>query len=268
MMNSRERRTSDRLGGVVTNVLVGVAAVVVVGWVVLPTFVPRSKSIGRVSCQSNLNQIGKAIRTYLSDWDGRYPTNRRSLSNGELGPVSTGVKLSRVGIDPGSGKPYRFENGVTWVEGLYSYVEPITTQDDYASVWKCPTAAKFDLQPTSDSAAVTYVMNRNLIERREDEVRVPAKLMLARETDRLVDCDLRPINDSTDKNQPPVSAFLTDSDLRLGVTKPDLHTTGSNVLFADGHVKLISKTALPDKCTWDPETKTWGNADGSVMVSP
>lgn len=91
--------------------------------------------------------------------------------------------------------------------------------------------------------------------------------MMVREMDRLVNAELRPINDSTDSpNTPPDSAFLTTRDSRLGDTDADLHYGKSNILFADGHVKLIDCTQLAPQ--WDPHTKRWYNHINADSKTP
>lgn len=262
---SKHNNGSLQVHPILPALVIGLLIVALAG----PLLVSKRERGGRggIPCDARLNQIGKAIKTYLTDWDGCYPTNRPWVAPGKLGPVSSNVKLSREGIDPATYKPYRGDHGITWVEGLYHYVEPVSKGERY-NLWKCPDLSFGELDTTSPSAATTYVFNRNLVEKAEADVRSPQTLMVIREVDWLVDSALRPLNDSTKPNQPPVSAFLTSEDLVLGKTRHDLHGQGSSILFADGHVKRIPADSMPDKCVWDPKTESWGNADGTVTVSP
>ena len=259
-------------GNAALNVVLCLVVVGVVAVAVAPAFMHPICTSTTVTCQSNLKQIGIAIKQYLNDWDGMYPTNRAFLAKGKLGPISNSVALSKVGAVK-DGRPIRFQHGVTWIESLYDHVEGITGRDDWSSVWKCPALEKSHFDPSSASAAVTYVFNRNLVEHNEQDVRSAATLMMARETDRLVDSDLRPTNDCKGPGQAPHSAFLTDNDDFFGETQPRLHSQGSIILFADGHVKLIPAAAFgpTNTAVWDKGLATWvnsGDPKGLVSLAP
>lgn len=261
-VTSKQLGRSDR-GSWLFNLMLVMIMLIILAAVLVPmTFTTRTHCSGPSSiCSSNLTQIGRALKMYLADWDDTFPTNRPYLPNGKLGGIEADVKLSPLSFDQ-TGKPIRFKNGVNWVEGLYAYVEPVTEQNDPASIWKCPEATYPTPSTKSKTAAVTYVFNRNLVEKKERIIRTSSNLMMIRESDRLLDSDLRPTNDTTwTSKKAPISPFLAGHDKLLGETEANLHHNASHIVFADGHVKLFYGDTLPERLTkdkcWDPKTKQW-----------
>jgi len=245
-------------GNTVMNVIVCLAIAAVLA-VIFPMFV-HERRIGVASpCESNLKQIGNAMKMYLTDWSGTFPTNRPRVGAKRLGAISSYVELSQTEPLPGKTDPPRFQHGANWVEALQPYVEAITKSPDPMSAWRCPQSA-------ARTEGTSYVMNRNLVEKSEGVITCAANLMLIRESDRLVSSELRPLNDSTGKpNTPPISPFLTRHDPLMGDTEPRLHSNGSHILFADGHVKIFDSGYFPAQkditkanC-WDPVTGQWYN---------
>ncbi len=248
---------------------VGVVAVVVAAFILLAVLAllpqllwHKTHGQGGPWCQSNMSQIGRALKMYLSEWNDCYPTNRNHLPNGKLGRVSAHVKLTPYGCVDKTNQPERFRYGVSWVEALYPYLE--MANKDAASAWKCPALDESGRSAESSTSAVSYAFNRNLIERPEIVVRNGADTLAVREMDRLVDSDLRPTNYSCGRpDEPPDSPFLTKNDSRLGETEPNLHNNASNVLFADSHVKRFTTDHLPDRITapkcWDAKDRRWYN---------
>lgn len=230
------------------------------GAVLLPVFAPHGHYSSASNCMSNMKQIGNAVKMYLSDWDYHFPTNRPLEGNDKLGEIQSSVKLTPPAVNKNN-KPVRFKYGVNWVEGLYNYVEPVTEQYDEKSIWKCPVSTLKPYPPDSKTANVSYVFNRNLIEKKS---KWASNLMMIRESDRLMESDLRPTNNTTwTSKKVPICPFLTKHDDLIGSTSFEIHLDGSMILFADGHVKRFNSTEFPGEITkekcWDPETSQWYN---------
>jgi prepilin-type processing-associated H-X9-DG protein len=174
------------------------------------------------TCQSNLTQISKALKMYADENEDTYPTNR--LADGTVSPE---VPLcSRAG-----GQINVFEYGPNWVEALYKYSEPAGKGPQSSSMWTCPAASN---EGTRNTAANTYALNINMIERPETSVRSPGQTMVVREMSKKCGSVCRPVN--LNPSQRPQNTFLTDADV-TGPSVSKLHGSGSNILFADGHVK-------------------------------
>ncbi|MCE5314065.1 MAG: prepilin-type N-terminal cleavage/methylation domain-containing protein [Armatimonadota bacterium] len=242
-----------RKGFTLIELLVVIAIIAILAAILFPVFAKAKRSAQTANCQSNLNQIGKAFKMYLSDWEDTFPTNRNTS-----GALSVEVLLSLEDNGSGdpemqnNGKPLRFKNGVNWVEALYNYVEPVSNQDDPNSVWKCQAAAVKDL--TSGSlGCVSYAYNYNMLEMSEGAVSGSANLMLVRELDRFAHAICRPTNNSTGTSNnanTPQNVFLDSLDEGTGSssisTSPKMHGTGSNILFADGHVRNFDLSYFPE----------------------
>ncbi len=258
-----------RRGFTLIELLVVIAIIAILAAILFPVFAKARKAAQASNCQSNLKQIGNAIKMYLSDWQDTYPTNRRHGAGGAVGAITDEVTLSAPDIDPNTGQPLRFVYGITWVEGLYAYVEQVTKKDDPMTAWRCQAATNKEYPVNSTTAAVTYVFNACLVENPEGIMKGAANLMMVRETDRLVNSMLRPAQDCTGSDATgPRSPFLNTYDYRMRETVPIQHTNGSHILFADGHVRLfdskyfaVSDTDFTSRKAehWDPETMQWYN---------
>jgi len=222
-------------------------------------------------CVAGMNQIGKAMKMYASDWGDQFPINEFKHP-GEV-RMSAVVPLSDQGVDK-KGERIRFQHGVNWVEALHPYVEKVS--EGYAeSVWCCN--AINERRTGSRKLSVSYAMNANLAGKPEGIIRNAGSLMLIRELSGLYDSVLRPDNVSTLETTPPRDAFLNATESGKPVRNYKLHGDGSYILFTDGHVKWFDVRYLPEKCQWDPVAKQWFNyvnlpqtdpMNRSIAVSP
>jgi len=269
-----------RKGFTLIELLVVIAIIAILAAILFPVFAKARKAAQASNCQSNMKQIGNAVKMYLSDWEDTYPTNRQ-WSGANLGNLNATVALTplvngEVPVDT-YGKPVRFAKGVNWVEALYPYVEAVTKSTDPSSIWKCQAsqAVTFPNPATANNnPSVTYTFNMNLIEQGEGAVRNAANLLMIRETDRMVDAICRPSNVSADGATPPIRTFLIGTDDGYGTSTPltpKLHGNGSHILFADGHIKMFPNTYFAPNAQggqtpkWDNTLSQWYN---SVNTGP
>ena len=260
-------------GFTLIELLVVIAIIAILAAILFPVFARARRAAQASTCQSNLKQIGNAIKMYLSDWDDTYMTNRpKSATNPAIVPS---VLLSPPTPPTGMTEAPKFVYGIAWVEGLYSYVEAVTKSDDPMTTWRCPAASNqtFPVKTNTDPNAgpyclVTYVFNRCLVEQPEGVIKGASNLMMIREFDRLTISTLRPTNDVTGvSTTPPYYPFLNNYDVALGNTSKTckMHVNGSQILFADGHVKIFDTGYFPEqtnliasKC-YDANTQQWYN---------
>ncbi len=265
----------ERKGFTLIELLVVIAIIAILAAILFPVFARARRAAQTSSCQSNLKQIGSAVKMYLSDWQDTYPTNR-TWQGMNLGPVQPIVNVT----DP-TLVDMKFRYGITWVEGLYGYVEQSTKKGDPASVWKCPAAGNdtFPTNPNGQFPITTYAFNACLIEQPEGIIKSASSLMLIREFGRQATSCLRPSNmaanlPNSNPQYPPQYPFLNQADAlksSLPATEYKLHANGSNLLFADGHVKYFELTYFPPqnqinaaRC-WDGNTMQWYNFNWTTL---
>lgn len=265
----------DKKGLSIIELLEVAAIVAILAAIIYPVFIKAAKSQG-MHCQSNMSQIGKAMKMYLSDWGNTYPTNRQIVGSGStatVGPVLPWIRLSNPALVDANNEPIRFQYGFNWVEALYPYTDRSVTEDRL-NVWKCPATRPFNGPAQGMFPSVTYSFNVNFIELRKYAERFPAKTMMCRELDRRYDSVLRPLFTCTSSSIPPNDPFLDPGDVttqNLKTLRSRLHDDGSNILFADGHVKNFSSNYFSKPSgEWDGTTAQWYNqvtgAPGDVRI--
>jgi prepilin-type processing-associated H-X9-DG protein len=217
-----------------------------------------------------MNLIGKAIKQYQTDWDDTYPVNQ-SLGKS---PVQMS-EISLSDVDTASGEPkYRFQYGVNWVESLNPYIEKLTEGEasPYQLQWVCPEVAKTSRHDFSASSAVSYALNQSFLGRRDSVIRLPGSTMMLREMDRPCGAVCRPIVSYDETSRPSIAgAFLSGSDPVYGNTVSVLHRPGSNILFADGHVKTNYSSPMPrdTQLYFDKSRNQWYNVrTREIAVTP
>jgi len=243
-------------GFTLIELLVVIAIIAILAAILFPVFARARKAAQASTCQSNLKQIGKSIKLYLADWQDTFMTNR-PYSGGDttvLAGINDCVALSPPVVDTSTNEVKKFVYGITWVEGLYSYIEQVS-KGDSLSVWKCPSSssATYPLDPAYN-CNTHYVFNRSLIEKTEGICKSQSNLLMCREFGRMTASTLRPTNDMTgnpggDSNDKPQYAFLNNGDvdgktITQRYCKP--HGNGSHILFADGHVQFFDIGFYPE----------------------
>jgi prepilin-type N-terminal cleavage/methylation domain-containing protein/prepilin-type processing-associated H-X9-DG protein len=274
-----------RRGFTLIELLVVIAIIAILAAILFPVFARARRTAQAANCESNMKQIGQAIKMYLSEWQETFPTNRPFTGGRNLGRIMPYVALSHP--DPTAAEPPIFDYGITWVEGLYKYVENVTRATGtgavtgVGSVWRCQSASEA-ADPTDPAyyPATHYVFNGCLVEQPEGIAKSQANLLMVRELGKLTCASLRPTNQTQgDVNTIPTFPFLNYTDYGPNSTKTQLvcrlHGEGSNVLFADGHVKQFSLTYFPDfnskynsTYAWDRDTQQWYNYNTNSNIRP
>ncbi len=230
-----------RKGFTLIELLVVIAIIAILAAILFPVFAKARAAALASDCESNMKQIGTALRMYAQDNHDMYPPNTNPS-----GTFTKEVTLSDPTALGADGKPLRFQNGIGWVECIRPYMEAITK--DSAGAMRCKTAS--DTQ-TSTYASVLYSFNGNLVEQPEGVVKCAANLMACREMDKLVGSTLRPSNQSSGSSPAPLNPFLItgqDSSYTFAphrATNGRRHGVGSHILFADGHVKRFGPDYFP-----------------------
>lgn len=209
-----------RRGFTLVEMLVVIAIIAVLASILFPVFARARAAARRTRCASNLRQIGLALAMYADDCDGQGPpTGQWHLWGGD-----------------GTGGD---DLGPAWEERIHPYARNL-------ELYRCPAyppsvrfAYFLNTRIWWTDYGVTYVDTT--------WVSQPCALILA------ADCSNRhmfapPLGDA------PLAEDTCDKD---NMSMPCLefqdtfHGTGSNVLFADGHVKLCTAFSV-STMTVDP----------------
>ena len=65
-----------RKGFTLIELLVVIAIIAVLAAILFPVFAKARKAAQAADCESNMMQIGRAIKLYLTDWKDTYPPNK------------------------------------------------------------------------------------------------------------------------------------------------------------------------------------------------
>ena len=198
---------------------VGLFVIAIVATVLTPTGCGSRESARRISCSSNLRQIGQGLMQYAQEYDEKLPR----LSNGKTK----------------DGKDF------TWRLAAHSYIRDV-------NVWKCPSNNASKLESPIDGLPIGFETTDVGPIRRYafalGRIPAPSQTIMAFEENAI---------DESAKNT-GVSWNKDDgSDASLNVLYAGHLGTG-NYLFADGHVQSMKplKTIANNVNMWHVDTKT------------
>jgi len=73
--------------------LVVIAIIAILAGMLLPALAQAREKARRISCNGNLNQIGKAMRIYSSDFGERFPTGTDTAPTADVGQGCVGLSV-------------------------------------------------------------------------------------------------------------------------------------------------------------------------------
>ena len=256
----------SRKGFTLIELLVVIAIIAILAAILFPIYRKAREQARRSTCQSNMVQIGKAIKSYLGDNDDTFPTNCDILNTANP-PQSIGLKNPMEKLSdppfpaPASGGR-RWNSRGNWVEGLQPYLEKLEDMRSGETLVKCPSGSdtRFPSAATYVYATVTYSLNWYIAGENESRFSEIAGALMLRELDRTSHATLRPcppvivptapivgrpvnwsLSFDGETGPPGVTTNITNVD-------PNRHADGSLYVFADGHCKFLptsETSALP-----------------------
>lgn len=201
--------------------LVVIAIIAILAAILFPVFARARENARRSSCQSNLKQIALGLTQYTQDYDERFPPTN-DATNGAGANSSASWGLWMLHVDP-------------YVKSTQIYRCPSTALGANTSVTYTGTSSGNQTFPLS----FNYGYNQFLINRNLAAISEPTRLML------VADC-------SGTVSDVPERIYNANYNVWFGAPTAiddalSRHLSGSNVAYADGHVKFQSQGQLgPD----------------------
>jgi prepilin-type N-terminal cleavage/methylation domain-containing protein/prepilin-type processing-associated H-X9-DG protein len=210
----RNTMSRKKAGFTLIELLVVIAIIAILAAILFPVFARARENARRASCQSNLKQIGLGVMQYTQDYDEKYPLNTYTCP----ATPCQGV------LDPSA--PYN----ILWFHVLEPYVKSV-------QLYNCPSYTG-TIQQTDSSGNWTYNSSSSY-----------GWNVYWNGTAEVTPFDQAALSSVED---PSGTIFAGDSTYyRLSSEKPDTgtnsspvpnrHLDGNNFLWADGHVKWLTK---------------------------
>ncbi len=218
-MQSTPHRTSVRSAFTLIELLVVVAIIAILAAILFPVFARARENARRASCQSNLKQIGLGIMQYTQDYDEKYPLSQDVPSDGGSGitfvtALQPYVRSTQIFICPSisnDGTAADIANRSTVTKDFIWNVAAGTGPGSYSA------AARSAYGMNSNLTGVTGISMAS--------VDRPSEIALT------FDCSWY---------DAPGAVLAADS-----VMEAARHLEGSNICYADGHVKFQVRSRLP-----------------------
>ncbi|HAZ62000.1 MAG TPA: hypothetical protein DCZ72_00075 [Armatimonadetes bacterium] len=214
--------------------LVVIAIIAILAAILFPVFAKAREKARQSSCASNLKQVGLAMIAYRQDWDEWSHWGQWSLRPA----VSSNPDRANGAYWPEPHEP--IEDRTYWG----AFYEPYAKS---RQIWRCPSAGYIDIYGLSEEAAAnsTYGLNRYVEDKNESVVEAPADKIVAHDS----------WEQRLDDNGDTFAPRPNDNGLNLmqwrhmpGRVKAYWrHNDAANVLYWDGHVKLLIKTDAIDR---------------------
>ncbi|RZM14521.1 MAG: DUF1559 domain-containing protein [Pedobacter sp.] len=216
--------------------LVVIAIIAILAAILFPVFGRARENARRSSCQSNLKQIGLGVMQYIQDYDEKYPLT----NNGALAAFQV----------PGGGNDPFFRYG-TWRYAVHPYIK--STQ-----IYSCPSTPRSSTPGIQYESTVfpdtvgAYGVNENVINAATSPFSaasissIASMPMVADACLGVFTTPARVYNANHIAGQDPAftSQFSPPEQTRETLAR---HFNGSNVAFADGHVKFLNQGQMgPD----------------------
>lgn len=228
--------------------LVVIAIIAILASILFPVFGRARENARRSSCQSNLKQIGLGIMQYVQDYDEKYPFTVNI--NGMAGEGAD--------YPDGSGQYDGWYNYGTWRYNVNPYIK--STQ-----VFKCPSTKEHDpgimyLNADGSNGGVfpssqwNYGVSENVIKSaynlkvndpsKTEEVFSIAGINGAALLPMIADCSFAMFTDPSriyNANHTNDPTYAAPAQINPAFAR---HFNGENILFADGHVKFMTQSAM------------------------
>jgi prepilin-type N-terminal cleavage/methylation domain-containing protein/prepilin-type processing-associated H-X9-DG protein len=208
-------RSSSVRGFTLIELLVVIAIIAILASILFPVFARARENARRSACQSNLKQVGLGIMQYVQDYDEKYPFS------------SDNADSSRIVFNFSVSAPGDFT--------------PLATIYPYTKSWQilnCPSATPSVDAPPLGNSSTNYFLNGVIFRINQGlsmaSLSQPSSRVMIHESDKLVSyAAVRPADFGSGYLYWLALPFYSNN-----------HMEGSNMLFADGHVKWRKQSSI------------------------
>jgi len=259
--------------------LVVIAIIAILAAILFPVFAQAREKARASACLSNQKQLGLSILQYCQDYDERLMSGNNTLANGWAGQLYPYVKSTGVFVCPDD------TTNTTVATGNPATSEYVISYAANLAVFGCNTGSSLSLGITQaaalsqfNAAAVTVLLyevsgcEAQLLNPQEGQSPVGRATVGA-----------QPNSTGAPSTSCRYAEGLDSQGRMMGmrpnfnstfVTPTPYHTTGTNYLLADGHVKFLMPSkvssgynALGPSCYEDDAAGGCGGANGSAAAT-
>jgi prepilin-type N-terminal cleavage/methylation domain-containing protein/prepilin-type processing-associated H-X9-DG protein len=210
-MNSRRAFTLIEL-------LVVIAIIAILAAMLLPALSRAKQKAWTISCNSNLHQIGLAMRMFADDNSEQYPESGSYIRWGQIDPL---------GSPAGSAKP-------SWMEQIFPYI-------GNTNVYRCPGNVQLPANLRGpfnyfNGCNVAYVTAHNFAAVNSTAILFPSAFVLGGDTAGIPNSGGTLSFDPLDADKDDYTQNCVGGAADAGITEFwQIHSKGQNIMFADGH---------------------------------
>jgi prepilin-type N-terminal cleavage/methylation domain-containing protein/prepilin-type processing-associated H-X9-DG protein len=245
MPEGSQRRLTRRRGFTLIELLVVIAIIAILAAILFPIFARAKQKAQQTMCLSNIKQLGLALISYATDWDGVFP-----YCGGTQGGKPTDV-WNASWVKTYANFDIHVDQGALW-----EYVKD-------RKVYTCPLDIK---RRRSDGTLfpLSYIMSDAVSLYSQDAIKSPAMvLLLVEEDDRSLggnganDGRFVPRGDAIpDDKWDPKNEVSGGPNDKVAGTLSERHMKGGNYFYADGHAKWHEPRGVQNRADyqlpWSP----------------
>ena len=214
-------------GFTLIELLVVIAIIAILAAILFPVFARARENARRASCQSNLKQIGLGILQYTQDYDEKYPMAYYTGRDVETNASMPGAKFY---INDGTTAGH----WISWMDITFPYIKSV-------QIFVCPSAT---LSPDS---IPSYGYNAGIGQKDVGGISLAS---VQRPAECVMSLDYN-ISYSVNANPYDGGLWAPANDGNQQIVAP--HLEGTNVAYADGHVKWVNRKNVD---FWNRNTPT------------